>query len=73
MYKVKGSNEVFSFENGQYGEIKAYYGNMTKEDGTKFVGTQLETNNVWPTSRDVREQASDREGIYYADEKKQKL
>lgn len=72
MYRIKGSssNETFSFEQGQYGEIKAYYGNMTKADGTTFVGTQLETSSVWPTSTKVKEQASDRAGKYYADEKK---
>ena len=72
MYIIKGSssNETFSFEQGQYGEIKAYYGNMTERDGTTFVGTQLETSSVWPTSNQVREQASDRAGRHYADEKK---
>lgn len=73
LYRIKGStsNETFSFENGQYGEIKAYYGNMTEREGTTFIGTQLETSNVWPTSKEVREQASDREGMYYADDKKE--
>lgn len=72
IYTIIGSetNEAFSFEQGQYGEIKAYYGNMTERDGTTFVGTQLETSSVWPTSNQVREQASDRAGRYYADEKK---
>ena len=72
MYRIKGSNsdEAFSFENGEYGEIKAYYGNMTKANGTTFVGTQLETNNVWPTSKDVRDLASDRKGEYHTDDKK---
>lgn len=72
LYRIKGStsNETFCFENGQYGEIKAYYGNMTERDGTTFVGTQLETNNVWPTSKEVREQASDRSGQYYSEDKK---
>lgn len=73
MYRIKGSNsnEAFSFENGEYGEIKAYYGNMTKANGTTFVGTQLETNNVWPTSKDVRDLASDRKGEYHTDDKKE--
>ena len=73
IYKVKGANEIFSFENGQYGEIMVYYGTMTRTDGTKFVGTQLETTNVWPTSREVREHASDRKGIFYADDKKKEV
>lgn len=73
MYRIKGSNsdETFSFENGEYGEIKAYYGNMTRNEGTTFVGTQIETNNVLPTSKELREQASDRAGQYYADYKKE--
>lgn len=75
MYRIKGSNsnEAFSFENGEYGEIKAYYGNMTETNGTTFVGTQLETNNVWPTSKDIREQASDRKGKYHVDDKKEEI
>ena len=73
LYRIKGSNsnEAFSFENGEYGEIKVYYGNMTRANDTTFVGTQLETNNVWPTSKDVRELASDRKGKYHADDKKE--
>ena len=73
IYRIKGSNsnEAFSFENGQYGEIKAYYGNITKTEGSTFVGTQLETSNVWPTSHKLREQVSDRKGEYHADNKKE--
>lgn len=73
IYRIKGSNsnEAFSFENGQYGEIKAYYGNITQTEGTTFVGTQLETSNVWPTSHKLREQVSDRKGEYHADDKKE--
>lgn len=73
LYRIKGSNsdEAFSFENGKYGEIKAYYGNMTRTDGTTFVGTQLETRNVWPTSKEVREIATDRAGEDYTDYKKE--
>lgn len=73
MYRIKGSNsnEAFSFENGEYGEIKAYYGNMTRTNGTTFVGTQLETNNVWPTSKEIREIATDRAGEDYTDYKKE--
>ena len=72
MYRIKdsNSNEAFSFEN-EYGEIKAYYGNMTETNGTTFVGTQLETRNVWPTSKEVRELASDRKGKYHTDDKKE--
>lgn len=73
IYKIKGSetNEAFSFEQGQYGEIKAYYGNVISSEKNKFVGDQLETNSVWPTSNKIREHASDRKGRDYAKDKKE--
>lgn len=73
MYRIKGSdlNEAFSFEQGQYGEIKAYYGNVISSKGNKFVGDQLETDSVWPTSNKIREHASDRKGRDYAKDKKE--
>lgn len=73
IYNIKGKDKAISIEKDQYGEIQVYYGGMTKgsygNEGNQFVGTQLETDNVWPTSRDVREQECNKEGIYHTDEK----
>ena len=60
IFTVKGTDNALSIENDTHGEIQVYYGSMTKgaygNDGKQFVGSQLETRSVWPTSRDVREQ-----------------
>lgn len=73
IYNVKGTNKALSLENDQYGEIQVYYGAMTRgafeNEGNQFVGTQLETRNVWPTSKEVREQQNNRAGEYHTDEK----
>lgn len=73
MYTIKGTNRALSFENDQYGEIQVYYGEMTRgalgNEGNQFVGTQLETQNIWPTSREVREQETNRAGYDHADKK----
>lgn len=73
IYNIKGTNRALSLENDNYGEIQVYYGAMTKgaldNEGNQFVGTQLETRSVWPTSRDVRAQEDYRKGEYNADQK----
>lgn len=73
IYTIKGTNRALSFENDQYGEIQVYYGEMTRgalgNEGNQFVGTQLETQNIWPTSREVREQETNRAGYDHADKK----
>jgi hypothetical protein len=61
-FKIKGTNETLSIENGQYGELKIYYGGKAK-GSNEIVETQLETRNVRPTSRDLRETQSQYKGI----------
>ncbi len=63
-YKIAGKDEYLSVENGQYGEVKAYYGKGKTKDGNMNVETQLETTNVRPTSRQLRELQADKKGIY---------
>ena len=63
-YKIAGKDEYLSVENRQYGEVKAYYGKGKTKDGNMNVETQLETTNVRPTSRQLRELQADKKGIY---------
>lgn len=63
-YKIAGKDEYISVENGQYGEVKAYYGKGKTKDGNMSVETQLETTNVRPTSRELRDLQADRHGTY---------
>lgn len=73
IYSIKGTNKALSIEHGNYGELQVYYGSMTKgayeNEGNQFVGTQLETRSVWPTTREVREQEDYSKGVYHADNK----
>lgn len=75
MYKIKGTDKNLSFEMGEYGEIQAYYGEMTKgtngNEGNVFNGTQIETSNIKRTSRKVRAQEDPNRGEYNADNKTQ--
>lgn len=66
-YKISGKDEYLSVENGQYGEVKAYYGKGKTKDGNMSVETQLETTNVRPTSRELRDLQADRHGTYNTD------
>lgn len=59
--------ETLSVENGQYGEVKAYYGKGRTIDGNMNIETQLETSNVKPTSIEMRQLQADRKGIYNND------
>ena len=60
--------ETLSVENGQYGEIKAYYGKGTTRDGKLNIETQLATDKMMPTSIELRKLQSDRKGIYNNDQ-----
>lgn len=55
--------ETLSVEMGQYGEIKAYYGKGRSKENEN-IETQLETTNVRPTSRELREVQSERKGMH---------
>lgn len=61
-FKIKGTNETLSVENGQYGELKLYYGGKAK-GSNEIVETQLETRSIRPTSREVRDTQSQYKGI----------
>lgn len=68
IFNIIGKDKSLSIEKDQFGEIQIYYGSMT-EAGNEFNGTQLETQNVWPISRDVRAQEDPYKGKYHADDK----
>ena len=53
-YKIKGKEEYLSVENGQYGELKAYYGKGKTREKNETVETQLETTNVKRTPIELR-------------------
>ena len=59
--------ETLSIENGQYGEIKAYYGKGRSRHNNENIETQLETSNVRPTTRELRSLQADRKGQYNTD------
>lgn len=73
IFKIKGTENVLSIENDNHGEIQVYYGSMTKgvgeNEGNRFVGTQIETRTVWPTSGNVRAQEDFQKGNRNADYK----
>lgn len=58
---------TLSIENGEYGEIKVYFGSKAK-NSNEYVETQLETNQVWPTPKKVREMQEERRGMYRFDD-----
>ena len=58
---------TLSIENGEYGEIKVYFGSKAK-NSNEYVETQLETNQVWPTPKQVREMQEERRGMYRFDD-----
>ncbi len=64
----KNTNTTLEVENGTAGEIEVYLGKRA-ENSNEYISTQLETNQVWPTTHEVRELQSDREGKYYTNEK----
>lgn len=66
-YKINGKEEFLSVENGQYGELKAYYGKGKTRDGNESVETQLETTNVRPTDIELRRLQADWKGKYNTD------
>ena len=66
-YKINGKDEYLSVENGQYGEIKAYYGKNKTRDRNENVETQLETNNIRPTEIELRRLQADYKGRYNTD------
>lgn len=66
-YKIKGKEEYLSVENGQYGELKAYYGKGKTREKNETVETQLETTNIRPTPIEIRRLQADYKGIYNTD------
>lgn len=67
-FKINGRDEYLSVENGQYGEIKAYYGKQKTRDGNEAVETQLESTNVWPTKIELRRLEREGRGMYENDD-----
>lgn len=66
-YKIKGTDDTMAVENGEYGQLKVYYGGKEKSSND-ITETQLETNNVRPTSREIRETQSKKHGDRHRDE-----
>lgn len=66
-YKITGKDEYLSVENGQYGEVKAYYGKGKTRDGNMNVETQLETSSIRSTDIELRRLQSDKKGKYNTD------
>ncbi|MBR3254802.1 MAG: hypothetical protein IKF97_01030 [Clostridia bacterium] len=66
-YKINGKEEYLSVENGQYGELKAYYGKGKTREGNENVETQLETTNVRRTDIELRKMQADWKGKYNTD------
>lgn len=64
----KNTNTTLEVENGSAGEIEVYLGKKA-ENSNEYISTQLETNQVWPTSHEVRALQSDRDGKYRTDAK----
>ena len=70
-YKVKGTNKTISVAQGEQGtseagEWKVYVGTKT-HGGNYAVEHQVETRNIWPTSREIRGLQEKNESIYDAD------
>ena len=55
--------ETLSVEQGQYGEIKAFYGKGRTKDNVN-IETQLETSNIKPTSIEIKRMQAERKGTY---------
>lgn len=66
-YKINGKEEFLSVENGQYGEIKAYYEKGRTREKNENIGTQIETDNIRPTSIEIRRMQADYKGKYNTD------
>ena len=72
-YKVKGTNTTISVSQGEQGtseagEYKVYIGKRAKGEN-ETVEHQVETRNVWPPSKDIREFQEKNEGLYASDKK----
>ena len=66
-YKIKDKSDSYlSIQQANYGEAEIYYGGKTK-DGNEPVETQLETDNIMPTSREIRETQSNKKEMYAKD------
>lgn len=66
-YKIAGKNSYLSVERGQYGEMKVYHGQKTKEEN-RSVEFQLETRTLRPTKYDMREMQRPNHGKYHVDD-----
>lgn len=66
-YKIVGKNAYLSVQRGMYGEMKVYHGSKTKEEN-RPVEFQLETNNIRPTTAEMRNLQHPGEGEYHIDD-----
>ena len=65
-YKIAGKNAYLSVQRGNYGEMKVYHGQKTKEEN-RSVEFQLETNSIRPTSKEMRDLQHPGKGEYNID------
>ena len=66
-FKIAGKESFLSVERGQYGEMKVYHEQKTKEEN-RAVGYQLETNSIKPTTREFRDLQKPGQGKYHIDD-----
>ena len=69
-YTIDGTNATLSIRNGEAGQIEVFYSPEKTREGNESFDKQLETDNIWPISTEIRKVVGEynKEGIYATDE-----